>query len=103
MANLTALAQGLTAITTQLTTANNPREKATVRVDTFSGKEDKDPVEWLKAFEQAATSNQWTNEARKVNLAGVHLKGAAADWFEGTKAAMNGNFTQNQNQHNNFV
>ena len=64
-AELTALYQSifgangahLTAITTQLQNNANAGERMTVKIESFSGAEDEDPVEWLRTFERAAIMN----------------------------------------------
>ena len=34
-------------------------ERTTVKIDLFYSRDDKDPVDWLKNFERAATVNRW--------------------------------------------
>jgi len=34
------------------------RERTTVKVSDFSGLENEDPIDWLKTFERAATTNK---------------------------------------------
>ena len=86
-ANLNAITTALNAQNAAITANNtNQAEKANVKVDFFSGTEGEDPVDWLKTFNRAAIINRWTTERRKLEIAGGHLKGAAADWFEDTRA-----------------
>jgi Retrotransposon gag protein len=98
-ANLTNIAQQMQ----NHTNAAGQSERTTIKVDSFSGAEGEDPVEWLTTFERAATTNRWTDAARKKAIAGGHLKGAAADWFEEVTATMGNNWNTGQNGGNNFV
>ena len=43
------------------------RELTHVKVDPFHGSDDEDPIEWLEAFERAASANNWT-EKRMLRL-----------------------------------
>ena len=56
------------------------RESNLVKIDTFSGKDDEDAVDWIQQFEAAAQANGW-NEDRLVAIAAGHLRGAALDWY----------------------
>ena len=56
--------------------ANLNAERTTVKVNDFSGLDTEDPIDWLKTFERAATTNRWTDEARKVAIAGGLMKGS---------------------------
>src|SRR5687767_13627478 len=74
-----------------------------VKIDYFYGTEAEDPVEWLAAFEKAATINRWIDAARKKAIAEGYLKGAAADWFEENTVTMEDNWATTTNGRNNFV
>jgi hypothetical protein len=50
-------------------------------VPLFYGKDDDDPAEWCRIFEQAHAANGWAND-RKLALAVGHLRDAARDWYE---------------------
>ena len=56
------------------------RENNLVKIETFSGKDDEDAVDWVQQFEAAAQANGW-NEDRLVAIAAGHLRGAALDWY----------------------
>jgi len=56
------------------------RENNLVKIETFSGKDDEDAVDWVQQFEAAAKANGWT-EDRLVAIAAGHLRGAALDWY----------------------
>ena len=60
-------------------------------------------MEWPAAFERAAITNRWTNEARKKVIARGHLKGAAADWLDSITGAMGDNWNTGINNGQNFV
>src|SRR5688572_7415670 len=77
-------------------------EKSTMKVDLFYGKDSDDPIDWLKNFERAATANKWDDADRKVALASAHLRGTAADWFDGKKTDIGNNFAAGSNNGNNF-
>jgi hypothetical protein len=94
--------QHLTDISERLRLAQRG-EKSTIKVDYFSGAENEDPVEWLTAFERAAITNRWNDEARKKALAEGHLRGAAADWFDSVTTAMEDHWNTGTNGDQNFV
>src|SRR5262249_20662823 len=77
---------------TAIANAPGTAERASVKVDPFSGTEEEDPVKWLKTFNRAAVTNRWATEARKKVVAGAYMKGAAADWFDNNTAAMGDHF-----------
>ena len=77
-------------------------ERNTVKLDTFTGKDSEDPIAWLKDFKRAAEVNHWTEEARKCRVAGAHLKGSAAEWYDSVKDGIAGNW-DTANNGNNFV
>jgi hypothetical protein len=53
-----------------------------IPIDTFAGKIDEDPVEWINAFERAAETNKWITPSRKLQIAAGYLKGIAAHWYK---------------------
>ena len=78
-------------------------ERSTIKIDYFSGAENEDPVEWLAAFERAAITNRWTNEARKKVIAREYLKGAAADWLDSVTGPIGDNWNTGINGEQNIV
>ena len=78
-------------------------EGHTIKIDPFHGNENEDPTEWLTAFERASITNRWTTEARKKAIAGGHMKGAAADWFEGISVTIGDHWNTTTNNGDNFV
>lgn len=103
-ANLTGVTAALDAARAALENQTNalaPGEKTTVKLESFSGAEEDDPLEWLENFDRTATVNRWNDAGRKVAIAGAHMKGAAADWFEGIKATIGNHYNQNNNNADN--
>ena len=49
--------------------------------DIFYGREDEDPVEWLKDFNYAAEANNWSKE-RRLKIVPNYLRGQARSWFK---------------------
>jgi hypothetical protein len=78
-------------------------EGHTIKVDYFHGNENEDPSEWLTAFERASITNRWTTGERKKAIAGGHMKGTAADWFDGISATIGNHWATTTNDGNNFV
>jgi hypothetical protein len=69
----------------QLRTATQNRGNKIVDVNTFHGKDNEDPHEWLQLFNQAHETNGWpegNNGMRKVQIAAGYLREAAQDWFQ---------------------
>ena len=61
-----------------------------VDVPIFHGSDNEDPTEWIELFIQAHTANGWPNQdARKIALAGGHMREAARDWFQRLPNAVN--------------
>jgi hypothetical protein len=56
------------------------RELSLVKIDTFKGREDEDPHEWIELFNRASVANNWPAN-RKVQIAAGFLKDAALDWY----------------------
>ena len=54
------------------------RELSLMKVDTFQGKEDKDPHEWIELFNCAAVANNWPNN-KKVPIAASFFKDVILD------------------------
>lgn len=71
--------------------ANRSGSKETnhVKVRSFSGNDDDDPIEWFDDFEWAAEANNWSDE-RKLKIASGYLKGMAAEWYKDNKANIDG-------------
>ena len=93
----TALATTNTAITNLATANANKTTGKIVDVPLFHGRDDEDPYDWCRIFEQAFAANGWpvgNNDARKIALAAGHLRDAARDWYD----ANNGDITR---WHNN--
>jgi hypothetical protein len=90
-------------LTNALANLNPPaapaRELSLVKVDSFQGREDEDPYEWIELFNHAAIANNWTDN-RKVPITAGFLKDAALDWY----TANAGNIGQwhTTNANNNF-
>jgi hypothetical protein len=101
-ANLTNQSTALTTAITNQTNAANASEKATAKVDTFSGNNSEDPIEWLKNFNRAAATNRWTTEVRKLAVAGGFLKGIAAEWYDTNLGTMANHWNTGANNNNNF-
>ena len=78
-------------------------ERTTIKIDNFNGAENEDLTEWLTVFEWVAITNRWTQEARKKAITGGHIKGAAADWFEGFSVLIGNYWNTRTNVGNNFV
>src|SRR5436190_19760048 len=53
-------------------------------VQEFSGRDDEDPVEWIRKFNRTADANNWKNE-KKIAIAATQLKGIALEWYEREK------------------
>ena len=53
-------------------------------VQEFSGRDDEDPVEWIRKFNRTADANNWKNE-KKIAIAATRLKGIALEWYEREK------------------
>ena len=86
---ITNLLLGQQAAINELRTATQNRSTKIVDVNTFHGREDEDPYEWLQLFEQAHTTNGWPEGnlgMRKVQYAAGFLRDAAQDWFQNDKA-----------------
>ena len=73
------------------------------KIEPFYGREDEDPVDWLKVFEKAAIANRWEAARRKRDIAASYLREAAADWYDRTKDIMGINWTSGYNNGNNFT
>src|ERR1043166_6574876 len=101
-AALTAIqtaAVGTTTAVNNLTTANQNRTGTKiVEVPTFHGRDDEDPYEWCRTFEQAHAANGWP-DGRKVALAAGHLRVAARDWYELDRGNINQYHTNGQNDN----
>ena len=95
-ANLT----GLTNAINGMNAGGNQRESNLVKVQTFHGKEDDDPHEWIDLFDQAKEANRWPND-RRIAIAAGFLRDAALDWYNGDRANINQWNVNNGN--NNFV
>ena len=54
------------------------------KIQEFSGKDNKDPVEWIRKFNRTAEANNWKNE-KKIAIAATHLTGIALEWYEREK------------------
>src|SRR6266498_1611496 len=52
-----------------------------VEPEKFYGKVEKDPLDFLKKFEEASEVNNWSNK-RKIKLISRYLKGNAKFWFK---------------------
>ncbi|CAI2198052.1 10952_t:CDS:1, partial [Funneliformis geosporum] len=52
-------------------------------VQSFSGKTDKNPNDWLIHFEKADKANNWTLE-KALEIVGGFLEEMVADWYEDT-------------------
>jgi hypothetical protein len=61
-----------------------PRELSLIKVDTFSGKENENPYEWVEMFENAAEANNWPTH-RLQAIAPGYFKDAARDWYVANK------------------
>ena len=57
-------------------------EKRMVKPKKFWGEPNEDPKIFLNSFIQAAKSNNWNSDSRKLNLVGNYLKGFAKNWWE---------------------
>ena len=73
------------------------------KIEPFYGREDEDPVDWLKVFEKAAIANRWEAARRKRDIAASYLREAAADWYDRSKDIMGINWTSGYNNGNNFT
>ena len=100
--NLTNQSTALTTAIANQTNAATNAERATAKIETFSGSDNEDPIEWLKNFNRAAATNRWTTEVRKLAVAGGFLKGIAAEWYDANLATMNNNWNTGANNNNNF-
>ena len=88
--------QNITNLTQQLQAQQPaPRELTLVKVETFHGRDDEDPHEWVELFNQAATTNRWPDD-RKVAIAAGYLRDAAHDWFVNDRANIQQWHIQNQ-------
>ncbi|HVI21398.1 MAG TPA: hypothetical protein VM660_05035, partial [Bacillus sp. (in: firmicutes)] len=65
-----------------------PRELSLIKVDTFSGKENEDPYEWMEMFENAAEANNWPIN-RLQSIAPGYFRDAARDWYVANKGDLN--------------
>ena len=54
------------------------------KIQEFSGKDNKDPVEWIRKFNRTAEANNWKDE-KKITIAVTHLTGIALEWYEREK------------------
>ncbi|CAG8747670.1 8989_t:CDS:1, partial [Cetraspora pellucida] len=63
------------------------KETNYVKVRSFSGSDDEDPIEWFDDFERAAEANNWTDE-RKLKIASGYLKGLAAEWYKDNRSVI---------------
>jgi len=70
----------ITRIINALTRMSKP-ETNTVTPNTFYGREEEDPLEWLKSFNNAALANNWSPE-RKLEIVPSYLRGQASYWFD---------------------
>jgi len=61
--------------------ASAGKEYNFVKIQTFSGEDDEDAMDWVRQFTIAAEANNW-NPNRYTKIAGGYLQGAAADWYE---------------------
>src|SRR6266536_1664007 len=95
----TALTTTNTAITNLATANANRTTGKIVDVPLFHGRDDEDPYDWCKIFEQAFDANGWpagNNDTTKIALAAGHLRDAARDWYE----AKHGDITRWHNNDN---
>ena len=77
---ITRLLIGQQTAINELRTATQNRSTKVVDVNTYHGRDDEDPYEWLQLFEQAHTTNGWpdgNNGTRKVQYAAGFLWDAA--------------------------
>ena len=58
------------------------RDKGSARIEDFYGRDDEDPIRWLKDFEKVAKRYKWDNAENRIAIAGTYMKDAAADWFD---------------------
>ena len=82
---ITRLLLGQQTAINELRTATQNRSTKVVEVNTYHGRDDEDPYEWLQLFEQAHTTNGWpegNNGTRKVQYAAGFLRDAAQDWYQ---------------------
>src|SRR6185312_6794086 len=77
----------------------NP-ERNHIKLETFRGTEDEDPIEWVESYERACEANN-VGDNRKVVLAAAHLKDIAGSWYEREKNNINA-WNQQNNAQNNF-
>lgn len=85
---ITNLLIGQNTAINELRTATQNRGNKIVDVNTYHGRDDEDPYEWLQLFEQAHTTNGWPNGAdgiRKVQIAAGYLRDAAQDWYQNAR------------------
>ena len=66
-----------------------------MKVETFHGRDDEDPHEWIELFNQAATTNRWPDN-QKLAIAAGYLRDAAHDWFVNDRANIQQWHIQNQ-------
>ena len=60
------------------------RELLLIRPTEFSGKETKDPNNWLERYNRIANANKWSM-MRRYQIIGGYLTGAAAKWYDTVK------------------
>ena len=61
------------------------REYSTAKANYFYGKAEEDVEEWLAEIDRMIEANNVT-DGRRVAVAAVHLRDAAAEWYETDKA-----------------
>jgi hypothetical protein len=75
-----ALRDAAVAITALATALGTAPEQTLITVEPFLGDGTQDPLSWLQEFQRACKANRW-NDARRLELAPVYMKGIALDWY----------------------
>ena len=63
-----------------MATALGCEEQTLITVEPFLGDGTQDPLTWLQEFQRACKANRW-DDAHRLELALVYMKGIALDWY----------------------
>ncbi|CAG8629998.1 186_t:CDS:2 [Gigaspora rosea] len=80
----TSFAQVANTIANTKKEPEDKRELMHVKIDPFHESDNKDPIEWLEAFERATAADNWT-ERRMLKIAASYLRDLAANWYKGKR------------------